>query len=285
MHSNQNELVHFGIKGMKWGVRKEKKPTGSRTKGRSKTSYSSTSKRGDINGVIRNADGKKVGKIRLQKDPFSKEMYIWNMSIDRNERNKSYGQQALKDAISKSRSEGCKKVYSETSSNNQAFLSAAKKAGFSIRKINSPYESNPYYRIEYNLDDVKHSDDYFEHFGIKGMKWGVRKAKEAVGRYRAKRESKYSEDYKRYKAAKRKKISELSDAELRALINRGNLEQQYRNLKKNDISMGRKFVQDVLYKSATATASGFVTKQMREGVDYVGAKAKSYQYLKSRGKV
>lgn len=270
-------LEHFGVKGMKWGVRK--KETGG------KVTFSSTGKRGEISGEIRNSIGKKIGTIKLQKDPYKNEMYIWNMSIRASERGKSYGQQTLKDAILKAKSDGCASIYSEISSKNQAFLTAAKRAGFTVKKISNPRDVVSYYRAEYKIDDMKHSDDYLEHYGVKGMKWGVRKAKDTVSRLRAKRESKYSDDYRRYKSAKRRKTSELSNAELKDLINRGNLEQQYRNLKKQDISAGRKFVQDVLYKSATSTASGIVTKKMREGVEYAGSKVTSYRYLKSKGMV
>lgn len=59
--------------------------------------------------------------------------------------------------------------------------------------------------------------EYLEHFGIKGMHWGVRKD----------RSSKTSQDYKDAQALRKKKPSELSNAELKKLTERINLEKQY----------------------------------------------------------
>lgn len=61
-------------------------------------------------------------------------------------------------------------------------------------------------------------DDYLQHYGVKGMKWGVRKKRI------------YSKDYSETKALRKKKASELSNEELRKLNERMNLEQNYERL-------------------------------------------------------
>jgi hypothetical protein len=71
----------------------------------------------------------------------------------------------------------------------------------------------------------EHVDEFLEHFGVKGMKWGVRKRRDS---------SPGSSDYERASAAKNvaktKGTKALSNEELQALVNRMNLEQQYSRL-------------------------------------------------------
>lgn len=68
------------------------------------------------------------------------------------------------------------------------------------------------------------------HYGILGMKWGKRKAVDA---------SRDSDDYTKAKAVKKKKIREMSNEELKTLTTRMQLERQYKELRKNELSVGR----------------------------------------------
>lgn len=102
------------------------------------------------------------------------------------------------------------------------------------------------------------------HYGILGMKWGVRRAGKS-GSSKPKRVK--SEDYTRAKNLKKKKLSELSNVELKELNNRMQLESQYKNLKKQNINIGRKFVTDLVYDTAKNTASSYASKYARQGID------------------
>lgn len=55
-----------------------------------------------------------------------------------------------------------------------------------------------------------------------------------------------SEDHKKKVELKKKKLSEMSNSELRTLNERMQLERQYKDLNSRDISAGRKFTQDLL---------------------------------------
>lgn len=77
------------------------------------------------------------------------------------------------------------------------------------------------------------------HYGIKGMRWGVRKS-------RSTKTDKQSDDYKKTKPLRKKKASELSNEELKALTTRLQLEKQFKDLNKKDIAKGQKFVTDIL---------------------------------------
>lgn len=108
------------------------------------------------------------------------------------------------------------------------------------------------------------------HFGIKGMKWGVRRYQNKDGSLTpAGKKREKSEDYVRAKDLKKKRLSELSNDELRELNNRMQLESTYRNLKKQNISAGTKFVHDVGYDAVKSTTSEYARKYAKKGAVYV----------------
>lgn len=93
-------------------------------------------------------------------------------------------------------------------------------------------------------------NDQLYHWGIKGMKWGVRRSEEQLARARGKKTEEVHDDYA--KAHTNKSVKSMSDAELRARNNRLQMEQQYANLTKKT-SAGKKAVM-----AFTATAASLV---------------------------
>lgn len=84
-----------------------------------------------------------------------------------------------------------------------------------------------------------------QHYGIKGMQWGVRRKRNpATGRVSGKKTRVTSQDHKTAKRLKKKHISEMSNEELQRLNRRMQLERTHKDLKAKDISAGRKFFQD-----------------------------------------
>ena len=118
--------------------------------------------------------------------------------------------------------------------------------------------------------DYKH----LEHAGIKGMKWGVRRYQNKDGTLTPAGRKRYSEDHVRAKALKKKRLSQLSNAELRELNNRMQLENQYKSLKKQRISTGQKFVQDVAYETSKNLASEYAKKYAKKGITYMAESMK-----------
>ena len=107
------------------------------------------------------------------------------------------------------------------------------------------------------------------HWGTKGMKWGVRRYQYKDGTLTPKGKKRYSEDAFRTKNLKKKNLNQMSNAEIRALNERMQLEQNYKNLKKQRKSAGRKFIEDVAYETAKNTASEYAKKYAKKGIDYV----------------
>lgn len=113
-------------------------------------------------------------------------------------------------------------------------------------------------------------DNTLQHWGIKGMKWGVR-------RYQNKDGSLTSEGKKRYSDSSSSKtdLSSLSDDEIRRKINRLQLEKQYQDLMKpveqKKRNAGKEFVQDVLRNSGKNIATQLATYALGEAVNkYIG---------------
>lgn len=93
------------------------------------------------------------------------------------------------------------------------------------------------------------------HYGLKGMKWGVRRYQNSDGTLTDAGKKRYSsnahEDYK--KAHSKKSIKQMSDAELRNRNNRLQMEQQYRDLKRKS-SAGKRAVDGFIKTAGTIAA-------------------------------
>ena len=94
------------------------------------------------------------------------------------------------------------------------------------------------------------------HFGIKGMRWGVRRyqnqdgsltnaGKKRLKKGHASNEENDSSNKSSTKSSLTKTVEDMSDDELRQAINRLQLEQQYKNLSPKNVSKGKKFVDTV----------------------------------------
>lgn len=91
------------------------------------------------------------------------------------------------------------------------------------------------------------------HYGIKGMKWGIRRFRNKDGSLTAAGKKRYSDDY--VKAHSGKDVKEMSDNELRSVNNRLQMERQYQQLtKKSTSNRGKKIVNAVISTAGTLVA-------------------------------
>lgn len=82
-------------------------------------------------------------------------------------------------------------------------------------------------------------ENFLEHYGVKGMRWGIRKDKKFGGRSNKK---------------PKPKASDFSDEELRRYLNRVQMERQYRQLNPSKLQKGGIFIKSALAIGATANA-------------------------------
>lgn len=117
---------------------------------------------------------------------------------------------------------------------------------------------------------MSHAEDFLAHFGVKGMKWGVRRspklAKEGP--------SKDAQASLSLRArAKRSKPKALSNAELRQAIDRMNLEQQFKRLAVNERPAVQRFIASTLLEigkrevqvAVSKKVAGVVAKKLATG--------------------
>ena len=105
------------------------------------------------------------------------------------------------------------------------------------------------------------------HFGIKGMKWGIRRYQNKDGSLTAAGKKRYGD------SSSNDEIKDLTDQELRDRINRLNLERQYRDLTtpsgQKQTNKGKQFVTSVLETSGKNIATQLVTYGMGTAVNKI----------------
>lgn len=119
---------------------------------------------------------------------------------------------------------------------------------------------------EYNYN---YSDELY-HYGVLGMKWGVRKDK-AKGGLKKRKSAPVHDDYR--KAHSGKSVKSMSDSELRSVNNRLQMERQYSELTRKT-SKGKKVVNALIKTAGTIAAAETAYKTYnrigKQAVDAIG---------------
>lgn len=346
-------LEHYGVKGMKWGVRKVETGADATFRSRYKDlrtrelrSYSATTKNGETvtaketrewkvgsaisalspklyKSVTEGAnvdfvvDGRKVGDGSFEKRSKD-EMYLNWIGVKPSERGKGYASAMFDTGVAYSKDQGVSKLTLEVPGNAPDARHIYEKRGF---KASGPMEGEPDdmwggltpMTLDISDNEVRHADeealeleraflqhfgvlyqglnpfeggetmghidraeDFLEHYGVKGMKWGVKGGASKSGSKGSFKRStpEPSEDKKATNAVKAKvskgNTDALSNAELKKLNERMQLEQNYSNLttKTKQTSAGKAFL--------IKTTSNIMKQQVQKATnDYVGKQVAS----------
>lgn len=110
--------------------------------------------------------------------------------------------------------------------------------------------------FEMDFEDISDEEIFnqeLKHFGVLGMKWGIRRSE-------TKSSKNPSEEYTQSRLLKSKSAKELSNAELKALTNRLQLEKQYNDLSPSDYKKGLNAVKTITAAGTTVASLYALTK-------------------------
>lgn len=86
---------------------------------------------------------------------------------------------------------------------------------------------------------MNYNKDELYHYGVLGMRWGVRRQQNKLNRIsKNSKKNNWSDDATEVAKIKTKKVSQMSNAELNKVNNRKNLERNYRQLNPGAVKKG-----------------------------------------------
>lgn len=101
------------------------------------------------------------------------------------------------------------------------------------------------------------------HYGVLGMRWGIRRSEAQLARAAARRADKQIKKQRRHDVKNRRL---MSDEELRSKVSRLEMEKKLRTLTDEEINRGRKAVTDVLSTSGKQLATSTLTGAAKYGM-------------------
>lgn len=111
------------------------------------------------------------------------------------------------------------------------------------------------------------------HYGVLGMKWGVRRARPTSGKKSSPfKKKKAKQSSEKEKTSKKKPLNKMTDEELQSAINRLELEKRYRDLSPKQVSKGKKFVNDFVDKAVVPAVTEASKNLARDYLMKIGKK-------------
>lgn len=313
MTTRQDLIQHYGIKGMKWGVRRSDEEL-ARLRGEAKSGDKKAQRQLNKmdkayekramspqailianNYLAQNLNGPRGGFAQLLNSPKYKDKKLdnWNEGLGKEyieDVQKMYDKlidDLNKEIESVPNPSGTKKLVFEVKDVSKSQLPVAKLVDADAKHAEETKNTDIILDLEWKdgkivkfkgFKEIEHTDIYdfeavLEHYGIKGMKWGVRRTDEELARARGRRKekglpvtpTKSSPDATRKRRVQEKKkergIEGLTNKDLKDITQRMELEKKFKQLEsdekgKGKIKTGQDKVKEVL--SIGATINGVI---------------------------
>ena len=211
-----SELMHYGVKGMKWGVRRRaRRDAKEYTQAKMYYGEGAGNQRKLIKATV---------KAR-SKDPFHKS---------------EFDKAAATTDMSKRASQARRQRGRKNAPTERELLTKAAKGARKIKRV------------------VQH-DDVLAHYGVRGMRWGIRKSR--------------IKGAKRWTSKKQAKIDGMSDDQLRRVNNRLRLEKEYRQLTQTRMERYRAKAGKVVEEAAASTLQTAIQKNLKKAASLGGSAA------------
>lgn len=183
-----SELMHYGVKGMKWGVRRRARRDAKEfTQAKMYYGEGAGNRRKLIKATV-----KARSKDPFYKSEFDKAVANTDMSKRASQARRQRGRKNARNSAGKT-----VRGVGNIAPTEKELLTKAVKGARKIKRV------------------VQH-DDVLAHYGVRGMRWGIRKSR--------------IKGAKKWTSAKQAKIDGMSDDQLRRVNNRIRLEKEYRQL-------------------------------------------------------
>lgn len=249
-------LEHHGVRGQKWGIRRDRR-TGVRPIART-LNDSAFGRLANANAQRymnkQTARAIKHPKIKLDETPWSNYKKS-DYTVDQWHRASLIHDHSSELPTSK---EQCKlPIKTPSGAVNRGGMAAAaaalagarggvhtsdkqrRKAELSLASVYSQAGIKPPPHLIKHSDIEEVVDDFLAHYGIRGMKWGIRHPEVHKSRP-------HSVDSKRIEELKKRPLTSLTNKQLKALNDRLNMEQQYNRLNPNKAKRGREHLKEVI---------------------------------------
>lgn len=128
--SNSLYLKHYGVKGMKWGVRRKRIKSGKADITLDRHRYNRFNKEARSADIL--ADGKRIGTAYIDEDKKTKETYISLIEVGKKYRSKGYGTKAISQISEDAKKRGQKYVTLMVDNDNPKARKLYDRIGFKV---------------------------------------------------------------------------------------------------------------------------------------------------------
>jgi hypothetical protein len=256
-------LEHFGVKGMRWGVRRAH-PTGAR--GPSDHQGPAGSKSAPAAPALSKHQVKKAAKKAAQIKNVDDQIVAMNENLDILRHNLKI----MEGHLAKHGKAG------RTIADPDVREAVSLTAELSLNVKQQEREIARMKKIRASLSHADEVDDFLEHYGVKGMRWGVRRrhpGSSSSGRPSGPVSSDAARAARLKTRVSQHGTQSLTNAELQTLVTRLNLETQHGRLDPKKVNAGQAFVTDVGKNIAKQEAANLVSQYGRKGAAWLAGVA------------